>query len=51
MTLIRVNPESVRSYGSQAQSLFESMTTSLDRLVNDVVAVRYFGPNAGTLQD
>jgi len=46
MTLIRVNPESVRSYGSQAQSLFESMTTSLDRLVNDVVAVRYFGPNA-----
>ena len=46
MTLIRVNPESVRSYGTQAQSLFESMTTSLDRLVNDVVAVRYFGPNA-----
>jgi hypothetical protein len=46
MTLIRVNPESVRSYGTQAQSLFEAMTASLDRLVDDVVAVRYYGPNA-----
>lgn len=46
MTLIRVNPESVRSYGAQAQSLFEAMASSLDRLVDDVVAVRYYGPNA-----
>jgi hypothetical protein len=46
MTLIRVNPESVRSYGTQAQTLFEAMTSSLDRLVDDVVAVRYYGPNA-----
>lgn len=46
MTLIRVNPESVRSYGTQAQVVFETMTSSLDRLVNDVVAVRYYGPNA-----
>lgn len=46
MTLIRVNPESVRAYGVHAQSEFESMSTSLDRLVADVVSVRYFGPNA-----
>ena len=46
MTLIRVNPQSVREYGIQAQHLFESIATSLDRLVDDVVAVRYYGPNA-----
>lgn len=46
MTVIRVNPESVRSYGTQAQTVFESMHTALVTLVNDVVAVRYFGPNA-----
>lgn len=46
MTLIRVNPESVRAYGAEAQNLFESMHQSLVQLVNEVVAVRYFGPNA-----
>ncbi len=46
MTLIRVNPESVRTYATQAQIQFDAMTSSLDRLVRDVVAVRYFGPNA-----
>ncbi len=46
MTLIRVNPESVRSYGAQAQTEFEGISTSLTRLTNDVVGVRYFGPNA-----
>lgn len=46
MTLIRVNPESVRRYGSQAQNIFNSMHDSLVGLVNEVVAVRYFGPNA-----
>ena len=46
MTVIRVNPESVRGYGSQAQTIFEAMHTALVALVNDVVAVRYFGPNA-----
>lgn len=46
MTLIRVNPESVRSYGRQAQAAFESMHQSLVELVDEVVAVRYFGPNA-----
>jgi len=46
MTLIRVNPESVRGYGRQAQTTFEAMHHSLVELVNEVVAVRYFGPNA-----
>ena len=46
MTLIRVNPESVRGYGRQAQSAFETMHQSLVELVDEVVAVRYFGPNA-----
>lgn len=46
MTVVRVNPESVRSYGTQAQGIFESMHSSLTALVNDVVAVRYFGPNS-----
>ena len=46
MTLIRVNPESVRGYGREAQSAFETMHRSLVDLVDVVVAVRYFGPNA-----
>lgn len=46
MTLIRVNPESVRGYGTEAQNLFEAMHQSLVQMVNEVVAVRYFGPNA-----
>ena len=46
MTLIRVNPESVRTYGREAQQAFESMHQSLVALVDEVVAVRYFGPNA-----
>lgn len=46
MTLIRVNPESVRSYGRQAQAAFETIHRSLVQLVDEVVAVRYFGPNA-----
>ncbi len=46
MTLIRVNPESVRGYGRQAQSAFEIMHRSLVEMVDEVVAVRYFGPNA-----
>jgi hypothetical protein len=46
MTLIRVSPESVQAYGAEAQGIFEDMHTSLVNLVNDVVAVRYFGPNA-----
>lgn len=46
MTLIRVNPESVRAYGNQAQGLFDEMHQSLVTMVGDVVAVRYYGPNA-----
>ncbi len=46
MTLIRVVPESVQRYGHEAQSIFDSMHSSLVGLVNEVVAVRYFGPNA-----
>jgi hypothetical protein len=46
MTLVRVNPASVRSYGTAAQSEFDAMTTALSRLADDVVSVRYFGPNA-----
>ena len=46
MTLIRVNPESVRAYGNEAQGIFNAMRQSLNTMVNDVVAVRYYGPNA-----
>ena len=46
MTLIRVEPESIRRYGHTAQATFEGMHGSLLDLVNQVVAVRYFGPNA-----
>jgi len=46
MTIIRVNPESIRTYGAGAQSSFNAITTSLKQLANDVVGVHYFGPNA-----
>ena len=46
MTLIRVNPASVRSYGAAAQGEFDAITSELGRLADDVVSVRYFGPNA-----
>ncbi len=46
MTHIRVNPESVRGYGRNAQNIFEGMHQSLVTLVNEVVAVQYYGPNA-----
>lgn len=46
MTVIRVNPESVRAYGTDAQAKFEAIRTELVGLVNAVTEVRYFGPNA-----
>jgi hypothetical protein len=46
MTLIRVNPESVRRYGADAQHTFDTIHASLVSMVNEVVGVRYFGPNA-----
>ena len=50
MTLIRVEPESIRRYGHTAQAIFDGMHGSLVELVNQVVAVRYFGPNAFTFK-
>jgi len=46
MTVIRVNPESVRAYGADAQARFEAIRTELEALVRAVTEVRYFGPNA-----
>lgn len=50
MTLIRVNPASVRSYGREAQNTFGEMHDALVALVHEVVAVRYYGPNAVTFK-
>ena len=50
MTLIRVEPESIRRYGHAAQATFDGMHGSLVELVNQVVNVRYFGPNAFTFK-
>lgn len=46
MTVVRVNPQSVHAYGSKAQSEFDAIRVELQKLVDDVVDVRYFGPNA-----
>ena len=46
MTIIRVNPESVVSYGRDAQERFDSIRNELKTLVSAVAEVRYFGPNA-----
>lgn len=46
MTVIRVDPASVRGYGTDAQAKFEGIRTELQTLVNAVTEVRYFGPNA-----
>ena len=46
MTVIRVNPQSVHAYGTDAQAKFDAIRTELVGLVNAVTEVRYFGPNA-----
>ena len=46
VTIIRVNPESVVSYGRDAQERFDSIRNELKTLVSAVAEVRYFGPNA-----
>ena len=46
MSVIRVNPDSVRQYASAAQQQFDAVRVELQNLVNDAVTVRYFGPNA-----
>ena len=44
--VVRVNPVSVSSYQTNAQTKFDSMHQELVKLVDDVVNVHYFGPNA-----
>jgi hypothetical protein len=46
MTVIRVSPSSVQAYGNEAEGIFDEMYGTLTTLVNDVVNVHYFGPNA-----
>jgi hypothetical protein len=46
MTIVRVEPGSVRAYASTAQQNFDGIHTELTTLVNDAVGVHYFGPNA-----
>lgn len=46
MTVVRVNPQSVRAYGTDAQAKFDAIRNELVQLVNAVTEVRYFGPNA-----
>lgn len=43
---IRVNPPSIRKYGEQAQTQFESIRTQLEKLVVAVATVDYEGENA-----
>lgn len=46
MSVIRVNPVSVSQYGQAAQESFQRIRSELERLVDDVVNVRYQGENA-----
>ena len=46
MTIVRVEPGSVRAYASSAQQQFEGIHGELTALVNDAVGVHYQGPNA-----
>ncbi|CAN5572228.1 hypothetical protein BH24ACT5_BH24ACT5_21770 [soil metagenome] len=45
-TQIRVNPESVTSYGKAAQGHFDTISETLNQLVDDCINVHYFGGNA-----
>jgi len=47
MAVIRVNPASIVQYASFATQQFEQIRLDLQLLTQDVVTVRYFGPNAG----
>ena len=44
--VIRVNPASVRDFGTRAQANFTEINQKLNELVASVANVRYFGPNA-----
>lgn len=46
MTVVRVNPTSVRQYGNDAEAKFGEIRSELVNLVNAVTEVRFFGPNA-----
>jgi hypothetical protein len=46
VTVVRVEPGSVRGYASKAQGNFDAVHGELSSLVNDAVGVHYFGPNA-----
>ena len=46
MTIVRVEPGSVRAYATSAQQQFEGIHSELTTLVNDAVGVHYQGPNA-----
>lgn len=46
MSVIRVDPGSIRQYANAAQSQFDALRAELVGLANDAVTVRYFGPNA-----
>jgi hypothetical protein len=45
-TKIRVEPRSVKAYGTKAQGRFDGIRQDLVALVNEVATVHYFGPNA-----
>jgi len=58
MSVIRVNPVSIQGYAREATNQFGRARDAMQALANDVVGVRYFGPNAmsfktqcGTLAD
>ena len=46
MTLIKVDPVSVRQYGDKAQTSFGEIRARLQQLSDDVVSVNYEGVNA-----
>jgi hypothetical protein len=46
VTVVRVNPDSIREYARLARSQFELIRTALQFVTADVVGVRYLGPNA-----
>jgi hypothetical protein len=50
VSIIRVNPESVRHYAAQATEQLGHCRTQLESLVRAAVEVRYYGPNAVTFK-
>lgn len=46
MTSIRVNPGSVKTYGTNASTKFQEISAELKMLVSDCVEVHYYGANA-----